>query len=221
MKIFVATPVYDGKLPVQTVLCLLEEQLLAAGVGDELFFNFLPSCSVPAHGRNRLVNEFLKSNCEKLIFLDADVTFKPGDLIRLAHLPVEVVGGAYRLKQETEEYPVGFLDNKTEDRLGLISVETIPTGFVSFSRSVFEKFKEHFKDREYQHGGERLYCFFQMVFADGKMHSDDSYFCKEWKKIGGKVYLNPNFTLTHWDFHVPYVGQIKKWLKAKQLKETA
>ncbi len=202
----------------QTVKCLLDEQRLALGVGDVISVSFLPSCSVPAHGRNRLVTEFLKSDHDRLVFLDADVTFEPGSLVKLAHYPVDFVGGAYRYKNPEERYPVGWLPGDLwTDKYGLMEVDTLPTGFTSFSRNIFETFIEKYQDRYYVHQNDRQYCFFQMVFADGFMHSDDTWFCKEWRKIGGKVFLAPEIALTHWDFNTPYPGHIGNWLKGQVL----
>ncbi len=215
MKIFVAIPVYDGKLQIQTVKCLLEEQVLASGIGDVLSVTFLPSCSVPAHGRNRLVADFMKSGFDRLVFLDADVTFEGGSLLKLAHQPVDFVGGAYRFKAKDERYPVSWLPGPTlqADPNGLLEVNWIPTGFSSYSREMFQKFREKFPEREYEHDGQILFCYFQMIFADRIMHSDDTYFCKEWRSIGGKVLLDPEITLTHWDFNTPYIGHIGNWLR--------
>ena len=223
MKINVAIPVYDGKLPFQVVKCLLEEQVLALRLGDVVSVTFLPSCSVPAHGRNRLVKTFMESDAERLVFLDADVTFEPGALIKIAHMPVDFVGGAYRFKRPSEEaYPIGWLPgNLQADENGLLEVETIPTGFSSFSRSVFEKMAAHYGDRHYASEKENLFCYFQMIFADRQMHSDDTYFCKEWRAMGEKVFLYPEISLTHWDQNIPYVGHIGNWLRGRMKKEVA
>ncbi len=223
MRINIAIPVYDGKLPFQVVKCLLEEQLLATQVGDALSVTFLPSCSVPAHGRNRLVKTFMDSGYDRLVFLDADVTFEPGALLKIAHLPVAFVGGAYRFKRPSEEaYPIGWLPGDLyTDKNGLLEVETIPTGFSAFDRSVFERMAKHYGDRHYSSEKENLFCYFQMIFADRQMHSDDTYFCKEWRAMGEKVFLYPELTLTHWDQNIPYVGNIGKWLKSRPAKEIA
>lgn len=215
MKIFVAIPVYDGKLQVQTVRCLLDEQAIAGGAGDEFQVMFLPNCSHAAMGRNQLVQNFLDSGADKLIFLDADITFENGSLVKLAHKPVDFVGGAYRFKLEEESYPVGWLD-KAElwaNELGLLEVSTLPGGFLCLSRNVFEKLKEAHPDRTYEHFGKTANCFFQMRFHEGRLYGEDSFFCKEWRDIGGKVYLDPEIALTHWDFNRPYLGHIGNWLK--------
>lgn len=216
MKIFVAIPVFDGKLQVQTVKCLLDEKTIATGIGDDLLVNFLPNCSVPAYGRNSLVQNFMESDCDKLIFLDSDITFELGALVKLSHQPVDFVGGCYRFKDEKEHYPVSWLPKEElwADKHGLLEVETLPTGFLCLSRRVFEKFKEFYPGREYEHFGHMAYCYFQMIFKDGMMHSEDSYFCKEWIAAGEKVYLDPNISLDHWDSSPrPFNGNIGRWLK--------
>lgn len=218
MKIFVAIPVYDGKLQVQTVKCLLEETTIANGIGDELRVNFLPSCSVPAHGRNQLVQLFIESDCDTLVFLDADLTFKPGSIVKLAHMPVDVVGGCYRFKHKDEMYPVKWLDkaNLQADQYGLLEVAMLPTGFLALSRKAFEDFRKAYPGREYEHWGTKTYGYFQMTFKDGNLYSDDTYFCKEWVEMGGKIYLDPEIELSHWDsFPTPYKGHIGNWLKKR------
>lgn len=204
----------------QTVKCLLEEQTLSSLNGDELQIAFLPSCSVPAAGRNQLVQDFMDSGAERLIFLDSDITFELGSLLKLAHHPVPFVGGCYRFKTEIEAYPLTFI-NKPEiwvDANGLIEVETLPNGFLALSREVFETLKAAHPEREYDYSGRKQFCYFQMIFKDGFLHSEDSYFCKEWREIGGRVLLDPEIALTHWDFNKPYVGHIGQWLKTRSLE---
>lgn len=217
MKILVAIPVYDGKLPVETARCLIHEQSAAILIGDDISFSFLPSCSHPAMGRNQLAQQFMDSDSGRLVFLDADVTFEPGALIRLAHHDAEFVGGAYRYKFDAENYPVGWLDKPelwADDR-GLIEVGTLPGGFLALSRSVFEKLKIAHPDRAYEHFGRNAHCYFQMPFKDGRLYGEDSHFCKDWRDAGGKVFLDPELSLTHWDFNRPYPGHIGKWLKSR------
>lgn len=217
MKILVAIPVYDGKLQVQSVKCLLEEQSIATGVGDELFVRFLPSCSHPAMGRNQLVQDFLESDCDRLVFLDADVTFESGALVKIARHKEDFVGAAYRYKIDDEMYPVGWLDQPElwANENGLLEVKTLPGGFLSLSREVFANLKIAHPNREYEHFGKKAHCFFQMPFFDGHLYGEDSYFCKEWRDAGGKVFLDPEITLIHWDNGKPFVGRIGAWLKSR------
>jgi len=216
MKIFVAMPVFDGKLPLETASSLLQEQLLAGQNGHELILCFLPSCSVPATGRNQLVKLFMDSDCDRLVFLDSDISFPVGSLLRIAHQPEAFVGGCYRYKTDDENYPIGWLPGKElwANEHGLIEVATMPTGFLALSRSVFEKFQEKYPERHTSHHGRPQFCYFQMVFADGQEWSEDTYFCKEYREMGGKVYVDPEIPLSHWENkYTAHEGHIGNWVK--------
>lgn len=217
MKIFVAIPCYDGKLQYQTVDCLVLEQAIAARLGHEIFTSFLPYCSNLPDGRNNLVEGFLKSNCDKMIFLDSDITFEPGAMIKIATSPFDFAVGCTRHKLETESYPINFLDQDEIwiNRAGFIEIATIGTAFMCLSRAVFQKFKEAYPEREYLHYGVKATCYFQTPFVNGSLLGEDVFFCMEWRKAGGKIYLNPELEITHWDFKTPYVGHIGKWLRAR------
>lgn len=219
MKIFVAIPVYDGKIPFQTVVSLLQEQNLAVLGGDEFSVAILPNCSHPGLGRNRLAKDFMDSGAERLVFLDSDVTFVPGQLLRVAKHDVDFVGGAYRYKLDREDYPVGWLPEmrgiNLSDNSALIEVKSVPGGFMSLSRKVFEKLKEAHPNRSYEHFGHLAHCYFQMAFTDGMLYGEDAHFCKEYREAGGTVYLDPELNLTHWDFNKPYPGHVGNWLRRR------
>lgn len=217
MKIVVAIPTYDGKLQIQVVTSLLNEHIIAKECGDELLFQFLPSCSHAAMGRNQLAQQFMDSEAERLVFLDSDVSFEPGHLVKIAHHKADFVGGAYRYKFDEENYPVGWLDKPElwSDEYGLIEVMTLPGGFLSLSRNVFQKLKENYPGREYEHFGKKAHCYFQMLFTEGRLYGEDSFFCKEWRDLGERIYLDPELTLTHWDNNKPFKGHIGNWLKSR------
>lgn len=224
MKILVAVPVYARTLPIQTVKCLMREHLHAIVVdGDEFHFHFLPSCSHAAMGRNQIVADFLKGPCDVLVFVDADVTTEtPGAIAKIARLAVkhqQIVGGAYRYKHEPESYPVAWIDGpfrgvKLTDSTALLEVRTLPGGFMAVPREVFEKLRAAHPERRYQHAGHDFHCFFQFAFIHGSMYGEDSLFCREWLEAGGKIYLDPEIELTHWDENRPYPGHIGRWLKS-------
>lgn len=218
MKIFVAIPVYDGKLSIQTVTCLMAEQALAIGIGDELQVRFMTGNAGIVQGRNQLAYEFMETDFDRMVFLDSDVTFDPGALIKLAYMPVDFVGGAYRHKRDTESYPVIWQDKPElwSNKYGLLEVDCLPTGFLALSRKVFETIRQKYPERTLTHFGEKSFSYFQMPVQDGVLYGEDFYFCKEWKTLGGQIFLDPETNLTHWGFApTPYVGHVGKWLKTR------
>lgn len=224
MRIFVAIPVYDGKLHVQSVRALLNEQSIALGNGDDFTVSFLSSNAGIAQGRNQLATEFMDSGFDRMVFLDSDVTFETGAIVKLAHQPVEFVAGCYRYKKPTEEYPIRWLKDTGGELFNgidlgnnkaLIEVEGVPTGFLALSRNVFQAMLDKFPERgKTVQCGHLAYCFFQMPLVDGVLFGEDYYFCREWKNLGGKIFLDPEIELTHWDFNpTPHTGHIGDWLK--------
>ena len=219
MKISIAIPVYDGKLPIQTAACLFEELALARQSGDIVSIRFNPNCSNVVMGRNVLAQKFLDSGEDRLFFLDSDVTWKPGSILRLCHLPVDFVGGAYRQKTDNEQYPVMWLDQPEvtgitlSDKSVLLDVGGLPGCFLSLSRDVFTRLEAAYPDRRMSHFEDSFHAYFQMPYHHGLLWGEDSYFCHEWREIGGAIYLDPELELAHWDFNKPYRGHIGNWLK--------
>lgn len=216
MKIFVAIPIYDGSLSAIVAKCLMEEHAVARGVGDEFQVKFLPGCSHPAMGRNQLAQDFLDSGCDRMFFLDADITWEIGEIIKLCHAPWDFVGGVYRYKKAIESYPVGWLppeEHRPAPHKDLIEVQTLPGGFVSLSRNVFEQIKKSNPNDSYEHFGKVSHCYFDMPFDGTRLWGEDARFCKKWRETGGRIYLKPDLTLGHWDFApTPFVGNMTKWL---------
>src|SRR5690242_768105 len=129
----VAIPAYDRKIHAETARSLLNEQAAALTLGDELQVMFAPGCSLISHARNQLARDFLLSDAERLVFLDSDVAFELGSLLKISKYPLDFVGGAYRYKDEAEGYPVTWL-NKPElwtNEYGLLEVAGLPGGFLS------------------------------------------------------------------------------------------
>ncbi len=220
MKIFVAIPGRSHNLDFNVTACLMEEHEVACQVGVKLIFELFPSSGGIADGRNCLVDDFLKSDCDKMVFLDSDISFEKGSLLQLALKPVDFVGGAYRYKMADEQYPIRFLKEVEKgadmwsDENGLIEVDGLPFGFVALSRNVFKKFDEKFPDRINKNFGNKGTAYFQLPIVNGVLWGEDYSFCNEWRAMGEKIYLFPEIELTHWDFKpISYKGHIGNYLK--------
>jgi len=215
--IFAAIPAYDGKLHVETARSLLNEQVAALASGVELHVAFLPGCSLITHARNQLVQDFLDSGAERLVFIDSDVAWEPGDVLKLASYPVDVVGGAYRFKSADENYPVtwaatGFVETNEHE---LLEVGGLPGGFLAISRDAALRLREAFPDRGYAHFGRQYHGYFHAPIGNGHMFGEDAAFCHDWRSIGGQVWLAPEFKLTHVGGVSRYEGRIGDWLRSR------
>lgn len=212
MKLFVCIPCYDRKITCETARSLLLEQGAAIAAGVEMIVGFVPGSSLITQARNQAVDEFLKTDADRLIFIDSDVAWEPGSILKIAAQPVEFCGGAYRYKSEPEGYPVGWIDKPelwADPETGLLEVAMLPGGFLSLQRSVFEKLTAAHPDRAYSVHGQVYQAFFHCPPGDG----EDGAFCRDWRDIGGQIWLDPELTLTHVEGGMKYIGHIGNWLK--------
>jgi hypothetical protein len=216
VNIYVCVPAHDGRVDTETSRSLQDEQIAALAAGHVMQTAYLPGCSLLHHARNQMVRDFLATDCDKLVFVDSDVSgWEPGDLTRLAAKPVEVAGAAYRFKTLREDYPVQWGDTPelwADPATGLIEVRSLPGGFLSIARTAFERLAEAHPGWRYECQGGEFVGFFQMPIANGQLFCEDGFFCDAWRGIGGSIWLDPEIALTHTG-RLAFKGHIGRWLK--------
>jgi len=213
-RLFVAIPAYSRAVLCETSAALLNEQGVAIMSGIEFQVGYVPGTPYIHIVRDQLVAQFLESGADRMVFLDSDVAWEPGDLIRIGMHPHDFIGGCYRYKRERESYPVHWIEGRDmlrTDDAGMIEVAALPGGFLSLSRDVFARFREAFPERTYVHEGREFFAYFHCPPGRG----EDGTFCEEWRAIGGEVWLDPFLRLTHVDGGKAYVGCIGEWLRAQ------
>jgi hypothetical protein len=97
-KLFVATPMYGGMAHGMYIKSCLDLQGLLMKYGVEVKFSFLFNESLITRARNYLADEFLRSECTHLLFIDSDIHFNTQDVIALLALDKDVIGGPYPKK---------------------------------------------------------------------------------------------------------------------------
>ena len=83
-KIFLATPMYGGQCSGQYAKSCIDLGMLCAKYGVEISFFYLFNESLITRARNYLADEFLRSDCTHLLFIDSDIGFDPNDVLALA-----------------------------------------------------------------------------------------------------------------------------------------
>src|SRR4051812_2306284 len=97
-SIFVATPMYGGQCAGPYVKSLLDLQALCYKFQINCVFYFLFNESLITRARNYLVDEFLRSKCTHLMFIDSDIDFNSMDVLALLACDKPIIGGAYPKK---------------------------------------------------------------------------------------------------------------------------
>lgn len=98
-KIMVATPAFGGLCYVNFVLSLMNSKQYLAQHGIALDIRFLANESLIPRGRNTLTARFMNDETfTHLLFIDADVSWMPGTIMRLIRHNKEIVGALYPKK---------------------------------------------------------------------------------------------------------------------------
>lgn len=102
-KLFVSSPLFGGQCYGSYTRSLMDLALTFAHYGIQFQVHFIMNESLIQRARNYGAAEFLDSDCTHMMFIDADVSFKPEDVLALLALSSPdseygVIGGPYPKK---------------------------------------------------------------------------------------------------------------------------
>ena len=165
-NLFIATPMYGGLCYGNYMESMLSLQANLIAKDMDAYFSFLYNESLITRGRNTMVNDFIKSDCTHMVFIDADIHFNPHHLFKMVEADVPIICGLYpkkeinwggvafaiekkvpqdQLKYFTGEYVVNMVGDATEQLVPLdkpFEIKHGGTGFMVIKREVFEKLKD-------------------------------------------------------------------------------
>jgi hypothetical protein len=214
-KLFLAVQAYEGiGAGCAYTLFHFGEALKAKGIEVELSI-YTGNCHVD-DGRNRLVRDFLLSDCTDMVFLDADVGSPASNLIQLLSYDADVVAGIYPKKGSEDEYPVKMLPGEIwSNAQGLIEVQGVPTGFLRIRRNVLEQMaKEAIHYNARNDASSAIPLIFERQVHDGTRWGGDYVFCRKWRGMGGKIFIAPEMRFEHSGMQT-WNGRVGAWLRAK------
>jgi len=103
-KIFIGTPMYGGNCTGSYTKSCTDLAMICAANGITIKFYYLFNESLIQRARNYVVDEFLRSDCTHLVFIDSDIAFDPRDVLGLIAVQVadpekyNIVTGPYPKK---------------------------------------------------------------------------------------------------------------------------
>lgn len=217
--LFVALPAYSGQIWVPTMQSLFHSLWALQGTRIELFPILFEA--MIGQTRSRLLSHFLASGATDMLFVDADLMWGAPAIERILSHPVDIVAGDYPRRSEPICYSTRLLPkegggwNTDRTATGLIEVEGVPTGFMRITQGAAARMvaaypEQEFNDKELS-GGKGCYLF-DHALRDGQLWGEDYSFCRRFRAIGGKVFVDPSIVIQHFGFK-PYAGNYNQWLE--------
>lgn len=207
-KLMIGLPAYDHKVGLRMAISLMRlgQQVLEHGIHIQV--SSICGCSVVSRARNMIAHEFLKSDCDHLLFIDSDMNFEPDSVLRLLawNQTKPIVGGAYEARKEGKVYILSLDGDKEHiqmDVMGNVKARRIATGFMMIQRQVFEKLAEMHPEWEHKDNTSdaMLHSFFDFkVTRDGYI-GEDFLFCDRAQEAGFSVWIDPTIKLGHMGIH--------------------
>lgn len=248
--IMVATPMYGGQggTMYMSSMLRLQAECFRLGIGFE--HCFMMNESLIDRGRNGLVYQFLtRSKADYLLFIDADIQFRPEDIFAMLHYDKDLICAPYpkkhiswlniiesikhgitdipTLEQLVGEYVFTALESDTKIR-EIIKVSEAGTGLMLIKRDVFAKIKEKFPENIYisdnsedliNKSEREMFAYFKTGIVNKRYLSEDYYFCHKWREIGGDVWLFPWAVTAHYG-NYPFQGNLGTYIDvARQMQE--
>jgi hypothetical protein len=159
----------------------------------------LPDASL-AHSRSVACTQFLQNNIsDKLVFLDTDHIFSPGDMSNLVSAldEYDIIAGAYPMGSE------GLAIHPWEDIVWdghIEEIKYVSGGFMGITRKTLERIQKRLK-LPLLNRGEWCECypFFELgTDAAGEFYlSEDWNFCDKARQAGLKVYIHTGILIGH------------------------
>jgi hypothetical protein len=177
-----------------------------------------------------------------LMYIDADIGFDPAQVERMLAFDQDLVAGMYPLKlidwspsarhraqggESLETAPIRFVGapcegRELERRDGFVTGLYAGTGFMMIRRQALMQMIAAYPQTRYSathtraasQRSEHFYALFDCMIEPETGHylSEDYTFCRRWRDIGGRIWLDPTGQLYHVGAH-DFVGRAEAHLR--------
>ena len=176
--------------------------IVAAGYDEGLTFQ--TGCPYISGARASMLKQALNAKADIIVFLDDDVSWEPSALLKLIQTPGDVVGGTYRCKEDELNYMGRVLQDEggypTSIRAdGCIECSCLPAGFLKITKEAVFRFMRGYPELCYGPPWDYAVDLFNHGAHEGLWWGEDYAFCRNWRKIDGKVWLVPDLNIDHND----------------------
>lgn len=201
-KLFIGAPMQGGLCTSIYIKGMME--LSAACIAYEIPLNMcgITKRSLVQKARNECINAFLQTDFTHFLFIYADIGFSAKDALTLLSIMVgdknekyDVLAGSYP-KKIISNNPI----EKFSSKLTPIEVLQAGAGFMMIPRKTFERFRNAYPHNLYKISKEKTeFAFFNCGIdkETNRYFSEDAFFCRQVREMGGKIWVVPGLRLSH------------------------
>ncbi len=209
-SVFIATPI--ARHPThQYCTSLVTTMGHLTQLGIRLMVHSVVGSSNLAQARSALAAAFLASQATDMLFVDDDMGWNSGDVVRLLASDKAVIGGIGARKLPFHDADprkwcyIPLAGPRNQDDEGAIEVASVGTGFSKITREPFLRMIA--AHPEWKRRGlpgmpaavcenyYRFYSFSADTFSEEL--GEDAAWCRDWRALGGKVWVDPKIRLVH------------------------
>ena len=208
-NLLIATPMATGRpeYPYNSALDQTKQLIRQYG-GKVECFNTIGVSDI-YYARSKLFGAFLRNTqFTHMIMIDDDMGFTPEDVIWFLLLQRDMIAAIGPKKK----YPIEYAWNMTDENgklwpliheleTNVCEVPFAGAAFMMISRGCAEKIATAYPELEYDLEDTVEYSVFDSIIINRRRFSEDYAFCLRWRKLGGKVYVKMDVTLTHTGSH--------------------
>jgi hypothetical protein len=203
--------------PYQQTLDALRDSLpLIEQAGWEHEAVYEIGCPYISHARATMLRKALDAGADVVVFIDHDVSWRPGDLLRLIQTDGDVVAGLYRFKKPEVEYMGAVIANDDGTPFlradGCMSAHSVPAGFLKVTKSAVNRFMEAYPELCYGERHKPHVDLFNHGAHGFVWWGEDYAFCRRWRDCGGQVWVVPDLSLTHHSADTEYPGNFHEYM---------
>jgi hypothetical protein len=202
IRVYVATPAYDGKVDTDYAVSLAESSMYAVSNGIHVTAGVMGNGAFIDLARCNFVNMFLRTDCTHLLFIDADLKWEPRAFLGLVTSGRPVCAGVYRRRQEPESYPCRYIESEdggiSTTEGGWIKCNRVPTGFLCIERRIIEEMAAEATYIKQPDFADVPRLFYTKLTEEGYFMGEDFCFCDDYvAKYNEPIYVWPDFDFVH------------------------
>jgi hypothetical protein len=198
VSVTIGMPVY-GPIPPHTVASLVST--IDACARNGIRCEFVIEQGVLPISRDAVLDDFLRDDTDKLFWIDSDMTWEPGDFLRLLALSTaqDVVCATYPRKIEGQtQFQIDLdLGPLEEGPHGLLPIRGAGLGFTVVSRKVCADLAASKPLVRDGLNGREMHEVFRFDTIEGKRRTEDMAFFADIRELGYPVWLDPTINLGH------------------------